>query len=162
MRAGFHRTFSIVLNPSAPKDGLPFFMGGLELSQNVKGVNCPAGEEVADLARSHDDIDAHTVAPPNRGIDTSQRRGNGPRFSRRALRQGKVRLFSNCERGGKFRPGCFRSRFCLRFFSSGRNGENVDADLIILQKLLAQVELRSVLIREWDGSICTGELMRMY
>ena len=87
MRAGFHRAFAVVLNFAAPEKYLSVFVGGLQFQPGVERVHRPAGEEVPDLARTHNDVHANVIAPANRRIRAIDGRGDRADFAGRSFRQ---------------------------------------------------------------------------
>src|SRR5687768_15961101 len=72
MRAGLDRTLPTVSHRSAVQQCASLVVGCLEFYPNVKGVHRAAREEVPDLARSHDDLDADRLASADDGAAALQ------------------------------------------------------------------------------------------
>ncbi len=81
MCSGLDLAFAIVLDFAAPENGLAFFIGGLQLEPDIEGVHGAAGEEVADLARAHHDVDARVIAAADRRISSIDGSGDGTGFA---------------------------------------------------------------------------------
>src|ERR1700687_1251849 len=75
MCALFDRPFAIVLYAPAPENIPALFVGGRELEPAVKCIHGAAGEEVPDLAGTHDNNTAHTTGAAQGGLDTIERCG---------------------------------------------------------------------------------------
>ncbi len=97
VRPFFHWAFAVVFGFAAPEKRLAFLVGGLQLEPHVERIDRPAGEEVADLARAHNDVDTHIVAAAHLCIHTPQRSGDGSRFARRSPGQRSIRFFADSE-----------------------------------------------------------------
>src|SRR5258706_11453691 len=87
MRPFFDRALAIILDLAAPEKLLPLFIDGLQLEPHIEGIDRPAGEKVADLARSNDYVDANVVTPPHGSIHATERRSDGARLAGGAIWQ---------------------------------------------------------------------------
>src|SRR5438132_1916582 len=110
MRPRFNGALAVVLNFTAPKNRLAFFIGGLQFEPDIEGVYGAAGEEVSDFARAHNDVDTDVIAAADGCIGAFYRSGNGADFAGRAFGQRSIRLFANGERGREFRLSKFVAR----------------------------------------------------
>src|SRR5258708_40184175 len=72
----FHGTLAVLFDLAAPEERLAIFIDRLQFQPYIEGIDGSTGEEVADLARSNDDIHAHVAAAPHRGRNEHKRRGN--------------------------------------------------------------------------------------
>ena len=70
----FHGTLSVVLHSAAPEDHLPPVVNGLKLYPDVEGVHGSAGEEMADVQRSHHHVHPHRIPAPHGGPNLVQGR----------------------------------------------------------------------------------------
>src|SRR5690349_11467761 len=77
MRARLDGTFPVVFDFATPKNGLAFFVGGLEFEPHVKGINGAARKEMANAAGSNDHIDAQIIATPDCSIGAINRGSYG-------------------------------------------------------------------------------------
>src|SRR5260221_715618 len=163
MRTGFDRPFSVVLNFSAPENGLPFFIGGLQFQPDVEGVHGAARKKVADFAGSNHDIDKIIIAAAHGSLHASKRRGDFAGFAAYAFWSGRFGLFANRESGGKFRPASERrGRGGFGGLVSTRNRKHVDGDLLVLQKLYTLRELHRVFVGGGNGGVGAREAVRVH
>ena len=90
--------FAVVLDFPTPEYGLSLVVHCLQLQPYVKGIDCSAGEKVADLASAHHNIDAHIVAAPDGGIHPVHRSGDRPGLAGGTRRQARFGFFAHGER----------------------------------------------------------------
>src|SRR3989442_9860610 len=102
MSARLDELFVIVLDFPAPENHLAFFIRGLQLQPDIEGVHGAAREKVPDLARSHHHIHPHVIAAPHCGVGAIDGRGNGAKFTSKALWQCSLRFLTNGERRREF------------------------------------------------------------
>ena len=78
-----------------------------ELDPDVERIDRAAGEEVTDLARAHDHVDANRFAAADDRIHFVQRRDDVRRWREEVLRRAEVhRLFADGKRARGARLGC--------------------------------------------------------
>ncbi len=82
VRALLHRAFAVVLDHTAPENGLAFVVSGFQFQPGVIGVHGTAGKEVADFLSAHHNIHALSVSATYDRLHAIQRSGNGRRFGR--------------------------------------------------------------------------------
>src|SRR5690349_2348036 len=74
VRTFVNGSFSIVVDLAAPENDAAIIVGRLKFEPGVVCIDRAPREEVADFARSHDDVDQHVVAAADRRVCTIQRR----------------------------------------------------------------------------------------
>src|SRR5262249_37878525 len=67
-------TLSVIFHPSAPENSAAVVVRSLKLEPDVESVHGAAREEVPDLARADDDVDAIRLSRPDGRIDSIQGR----------------------------------------------------------------------------------------
>ena len=68
MCAGINWAFAFVGSASAPENHAAFVVRGGEFEPAIEGIHCAAGEEVAHLAGTDDDIEAVGAAAADRNL----------------------------------------------------------------------------------------------
>ena len=81
VRAGLDGAFAVVFDLAAPENLLAFFVGGLQFQPNIEGVYGAPRKEVANLARSNDDVHANIIAAAHGGVRAINWSGNRPKFA---------------------------------------------------------------------------------
>src|SRR5690348_12618 len=162
MRAGINGAFAVVFDLSAPENGLAFFVGSLEFDPYVEGIHSATGEKVADFARSNDDIHANIIATTNRSVGTIDRSRDRADFTGRAFWQPPFGLFSYGERGREFLFAQLVANWSSGFLFGGRDGENIHAQLLVLEECFRKFVLRFVPVGRGHGGIRTRKTMRMH
>src|SRR5258708_37077118 len=97
MRTGFDGAFTIVLNFSAPENGLPFFIGGLQFQPDVESVHGAARKKVADFARTPHHVEKIIIAATHRTLHAAEWRGDLPGFPGYAVGSGLFCFFAAAE-----------------------------------------------------------------
>src|SRR5690242_9336388 len=102
MRSSLDGAFAVVLDFAAPENSLTFIVSGLQFEPDIEGVHRAAGEEMAGLANTHDNLGAGVVTAANGRIGAIDGGRDGADFTRGALRERSIGLVANGEGGRKF------------------------------------------------------------
>src|SRR5262249_11912813 len=113
VRARLDGPFAIVFDFAAPENRLAFFVRGLQLEPNVERVDGPAGEKVADLARSNDYVHANIVSAANWSISAIDGSRNCAKLARGTFGQRGLGFLA-------YRKGC--GEFLLADFVASGGG----------------------------------------
>ncbi len=162
MRSWFDGAFAVVFDLATPEDGLAFIVDGLEFEPDVKCVDGAAREEVADFAGADYYVDEYVVAAADGGVHAAERGGDWARFAGGSTRSGDIGFFSDGESGGEFLFRVVEGFFGGFVFRDRRNGEDVHAELLILQKIAAGFELRGIFVGDGHGGVGAGETVRVH
>src|SRR5215475_6084789 len=96
-----HRAVSKVFHHPAPEDGLTFVVGSLQFEPGIIGIDCAAGEKVANLFCAYHNIHTHAIATPHDWVYAIQWRSNWLHFALPGWRDFRFRFFSHGERRGE-------------------------------------------------------------
>src|SRR5207249_11567032 len=106
VRLRIDRPFTVVGHRAAVQNRAALVVLRFQFDPDVEGVNRAAGEEVADLARAHDDLEPYGVAAPDRDVDLVERSDDVRRRREVVLRGAEVhRLLADRERARQPRLG---------------------------------------------------------
>src|SRR5438552_12061933 len=157
MSAFIDGTFSVVFHFSAPENDSATIVGGLKFKPDIESVDRAAREEVPDLARADDDIDAIRLSGADDGIDSIEWRRQWRELDVSGS-GAEVSLFPD----GKCRRQWRTGQHCTRvfYFAGGRQSENVEAQDIVLQELDDRVHLLRIVVDGRKRRIRCGETVR--
>ena len=139
-------------------------VGGLQLQPAIECVHCPAGKEMSNVQCAHDDIDPLGISRTNRSLHSIQWRGDRSdgRSSRSPRRRFHLRFFAYRKCSRQLRCGvdhlAIRQAIRRRF---RRDGENVDADFLIFQKVFGVFQLHCILVHKRKRGISCDKAMRV-
>ena len=136
--ARLHRTSPLVFDAAAVENDPSPVVHRLELDPHVERVDGPAGEEMPDLSRAHDDLEADRLAPPHGRIDAIERSQHVGRWRENGLRRAEIeRLLAHGERAGRHGLSGGRPLTAAHLGSlPTHESEDVDRDLPIAEEVL--------------------------
>ena len=162
VRVRIDRPFTVVGHRAAVQNRAALVVLRFQFDPDVEGVNRAAGEEVADLARAHDDLEPYGVAAPDRDVDLVERSDDVRRRREVVLRGAEVhRLLADRERARQPRLGRADSGGGgLRRFLPAHEPEHVHRNLPVAQERLHRLELFPIVVHERQRGIRRREPVR--
>src|SRR5204863_1208640 len=161
MRAWLDWTFAIIFNAPTPENHASIGILAFELEPNVEGIHGSGREEVADLARPHDHVDARRRAWRKFRAGMVDWRGNLPHFTNHS---GGCRFsFLADGKAGHGLWGVAGPPFHLNpFVFDRRDREDIHRDETRLEKIHRRLRLRFVAIGIGDRRVGGRETVRMH
>ena len=163
MGAAIHRTVVAVEKP-AVKHGAALRVFDAEFDPYVEGVDGAAGKKVTELARAHDDVEAHSLAGADERRNIAKRSHHVGRRHVRGTTTGRFRrlfAFGEQARRARLAPILLRP-VRVRDIVRSRESENVDRQLAVAQEVLRQLQLFLIVIHERQRRVRADETMRAH
>ena len=150
MRSRFHGPSSVVRNFPAPENRLSLFIAACNSSHTSNASIVPPGKKCPTFFVLTT-TSTRTSSPRRTAASTaSQRRRNRAHFARRARRRPTPPLLRPPQTKSRApAPRIASSPLPPRPFSRRRNRKNIHRHLLVLQKRLAELQLRGILDSPW-------------